>query len=339
MPNMPNPEVQEPIARLNRAIETKPSNVKDGLMRFKSYCSSYSPATYRMYMRIILNYIRFLENTNGINENNNDNQYALLEAIYRAGNTNTIKQQIMSYKEYLDGKNFESSDRPNKRSASRYMIIALKRYYKAVYGVDIVPYGETTRRQFGLADAYRGEIDLITDREFDRLVEYSPNSLWRAIVYMLGTSGLRVGELCNLKNKDLFWEENRVHVEYGKRGVERSTLFSVKCQELVRVYFAEREVLKAPTDYVFWADLEKRRRVTQPFVYFGLLGIGKRAIIQRRLYPHLLRHYAFTKLARNDVPMKTIQKLAGHVNLNTTGLYVELSEKETQDFFQHSTIK
>jgi integrase len=330
MPYMPDPDLQEKVANVEKEIERLPPDLKKDFTTFKSYCASYSPRTYRNNLGYVLGFLRFLKNqTNYDEKNNNPDLKTLL--------TTDAPTKLIEYKQYLDGKTFDTTDRPNKGSASRNMIRALKLFYYAAYRTTIVPYGTTTRKFFGFTDAYRGDIDLITDNEFKRLVENAPNKLWKAIIYTLGTSGLRVGELCNLQLNDLFYDENRIRVEFGKRGVARNTLFSPKCQELVKEYLAEREVLKSPGDCVFWKDVLGKKRLTPRFVYLGLLDIGKQAFVQRKLYPHLLRHFFTTRLIKK-VPLKVVQRWLGHKSMETTGGYIDLSERVEGDYFSNSPL-
>lgn len=322
---MPMVGSEKQLENIENRVNAMPAALKDAMLKFKRSLATYSPSTSKMYMQRLIAFITFTQNKN----NNNDVD------IFHDGKLDRIKDDIMDFKFFTDSRIFTHTDRPPKHASSRMTLHALEKFYKSAYNIRIVPPGEKFAEYFGILHQYRGEIDLINDKEFERLVEFSPNNLWKAMIYTMGTSGVRVGELCNLRMRDLFFEENKIRVEFGKYGVEGDTLFSPKAQEYVRSYLGERDNLKSSDDFVFWRDIEKRRRISRDSVYFGLLKIAKVSQIQRSVYPHLLRHYCFTKWASLGVSLKIIQKCARHKDMSTTGMYIDLAQHEQADFFQH----
>lgn len=327
-PYMPNSETDKAIQNIDKRIESLPQSLKTPFIALKRYVSNYSPSTARIYMQQVLRYIDYLQSR----ENNNNID------IYHNGDLRLINLNIRDFKAIIDTRQFIHTDRPSKQSSSRMFVHAIRIFYQAGYGLCILPPNVKINSFYNIRPPYRGEVHLISDVEFERIIETATTHLEKAIFYLLGTSGLRANEICNLKNKDLFWEENRIFVEYGKRGAERSTLFSRRAQEYVRTYLDRRENLKDATDYVFYENPETQKRITHNFIYYSLLGIGKRALIQKRLYPHLLRHYFFTNLALKKTPLKIIQTLAGHKNMGTTGIYLDLSEQAEEDFFRNAPV-
>jgi integrase/recombinase XerD len=328
MPYMPTTDMSRQLENIENEVNAFPEPLKSSVIRFRRFMSAYSPQTKRVYVQRVLRFIRYLHNR----ENNNNYD------ITSGGDIRRIKEDIADYKIYLDTRTFESSNRPLKHASGREVILALQLFYRGAYDIRIIPPGEKMKEYFNLLHNYRSDVDLITDAEFERLIDFAPNRLWKALVSLMGTSGARIGEIFNIRLRDMFFEENRLHIEFGKGGVERSTMFSPQAQHYVNEYLLEREILKSADDYVFWANPEKRRRLNHTFVYFGLLKIGKAANIQRHIYPHLLRHYCFTKWHNMGVNMKTIQRCAGHANIGVTGTYITMSNRDLAEFFMHPPV-
>jgi site-specific recombinase XerD len=62
-------------------------------------------------------------------------------------------------------------------------------------------------------------------------------------------------------------------------------------------------------------------------VWHACYRAAKRAGIQKRVYPHLLRHCFATHLLDAGADLRTIQLLLGHRDLKETAIYLHLSER------------
>jgi len=65
-------------------------------------------------------------------------------------------------------------------------------------------------------------------------------------------------------------------------------------------------------------------------VYYAVREAARRAGIKKKVAPHLLRHSWATHLLERGTDLKTIQVLLGHVDLESTTIYLHLSQRHLQ---------
>jgi site-specific recombinase XerD len=144
-----------------------------------------------------------------------------------------------------------------------------------------------------------------------------------ALVTLLLESGLRVGELCELRLSDLNLRDRsgQVGVREGKGRKPREVPLNASARRALRLYLASREHLQ-PEDYVFLSERGGKPLALRT-VEATLAHLGRRAHIQRlAVTPHLLRHtFAQRYLKRNPGKLVELAALLGHESLDTTALY------------------
>jgi integrase/recombinase XerD len=97
-------------------------------------------------------------------------------------------------------------------------------------------------------------------------------------------------------------------------------------QEL-RTYLGNR-----PVGYLFETNRHKQyssRRIQQI-----VKEIAERAKIEKRVYPHLLRHSVATTLLERGMPIDQIQKFLGHSKLETTQIYAQSSTEMIRESYR-----
>lgn len=170
----------------------------------------------------------------------------------------------------------------------------------------------------------------LTREEMTKLIEYNyPQNLKglrdRAIIEMLYSSGVRVGELISLKIKDMDFKGKTVNV-LGKGKKER--LLPVTAQAIDSI---ENYLLKRPTgkekDSIIFCNL-KGEQLTERGVQYIIDTLAKNCGIYRKITPHMLRHSFATHFLENGMNLRYLQALLGHSNLSTTEIYTHLSIEE-----------
>src|SRR5215831_4727085 len=169
---------------------------------------------------------------------------------------------------------------------------------------------------------------ILSEEEVARLIESASTSYHRVILMTLYGTGLRREELCRLKVTDIDSQRMVVHVRQGKGNKDRDITLSPRLLEVLRAYWKWRK----PKTYLFPSPYRSRteRPIDSKTVWYAVREAARRAGIQKKVYPHLLRHSWATHLLERGTDLKTIQMLLGHFDLEATTIYLHLSRQHLQ---------
>lgn len=155
--------------------------------------------------------------------------------------------------------------------------------------------------------------------------EYSLKCTLRdiAVLELLFATGLRVSELCHLKNSDVNLSENYVKI-FGKGSKERIVQFSIPdvisaLKEYRRHFKTEME----KSGYFFVNKLA--HRLSEQSVRFMINKYTNQAAARLHITPHMFRHTFATMLLESDVDIRFIQQILGHSSITTTEIYTHVS--------------
>ncbi len=162
---------------------------------------------------------------------------------------------------------------------------------------------------------------VLTKEEIKKLFEATDNKKHRLILQLLYSSGLRLGELLNLKIGDIEFNESIGWVRGGKGGKDRMFILSKKVVDDVKK-FTEGKI---ESDYVFAG---RSGLMSQRNVQKLVTNIAKKAGISKPIHVHTIRHSFATHLLESGEDIRKIQELLGHSNLSTTQLYTHVSTEE-----------
>lgn len=136
----------------------------------------------------------------------------------------------------------------------------------------------------------------------------------RAVFHLFWQSGLRVGELEELRLEDLDLAGRRLSVRNGKGMKDRTVYMTDATVHTLMAYLAVRGM--GPTDHVF---LYRNQALRKDLARSRIKDAGRRVGV--KVYPHKLRHTTATQLLNAGCPVTSIQKFLGHKKLNTTMIY------------------
>lgn len=152
----------------------------------------------------------------------------------------------------------------------------------------------------------------------------------RAIIEMLYGSGLRVSELVNLKQSNIYLDEHYMLIE-GKGNKQRLVPLSPIAEEWYLYWLQERSHWPIKPE---GRDIAFVNRYGRPLTRAMVFTIIKRlcliAGIKKNVSPHTLRHSFATHLLQNGADLRIIQQLLGHEDLATTEIYTHLDLNDLQ---------
>ena len=160
-----------------------------------------------------------------------------------------------------------------------------------------------------------------SDEELEKLRDCCTNFRDLALIDLLSTTGMRVGELVRLNRSDLDFEE-RECVVLGKGSKERVVYFDARSKLHIKNYLANRKddnealfvTLKSPWTRVTIGGIESRIR------HLGaMVGIKK-------AHPNKFRRTLATNAIDKGMPIEQLQKLLGHERIDTTLHYAMVKQ-------------
>jgi len=164
---------------------------------------------------------------------------------------------------------------------------------------------------------------IVSKSQMRELLDLFTNVKHRLVVKLLYSSGLRLQELVNLKRSDINVVDGLVIVRRGKGGKDRVTVFARDVEKDLLEYYSQTNF---SSPYVF--EGRNGRKYTKKSVQKLLETAGKQLGV--RITPHMLRHSFATHLVEAGVDIRYVQKLLGHSDVSTTGVYVHVAKKDLQ---------
>lgn len=162
--------------------------------------------------------------------------------------------------------------------------------------------------------------EVLSKDEIKRLIDNSGSLRNKILVEFLYSSGLRVSELAKLKVRDINLDEKTGLLKEGKGGKDRFFILSEVLVKDLREYLKNNK-----SEYLLPSSTSS---ITTRSIQKAIQRMAKRANIQRKVYPHLLRHTFATHLLEAGVDIRHIQELLAHSSLQTTQFYTQVSTKE-----------
>jgi integrase/recombinase XerD len=171
--------------------------------------------------------------------------------------------------------------------------------------------------------------NVISDEAIEKLRDNCKGSRDLAIIDLLYSTGIRVGELVNLNVDDIDLE-GRECIVYGKGDKERRVYFDAKAKVHLKDYLDSRDddnealfvTLDSPHDRLKISGVEIRLR-----------QLGRRLNIDR-VHPHKFRRTMATRAIDKGMPIEQVQKILGHSQIDTTMQYAMVNQTNVKTSHQ-----
>lgn len=146
-----------------------------------------------------------------------------------------------------------------------------------------------------------------------------------AIIDLLASSGMRVGELVRLNREDIDFE-NRECIVFGKGSKERPVYFDARTKIHLKNYLDSRT---DDNPALFVSLLKPYNRLQISGVEIRLRSLGRELGIPK-VHPHKFRRTLATKAIDKGMPIEQVQRLLGHTQIDTTMQYAMINQRNVK---------
>lgn len=164
-----------------------------------------------------------------------------------------------------------------------------------------------------------------TDEALEQMRDHSTHIRDLAMIDLLASTGMRVGELVRLNRSDIDFER-RECIVFGKGSKERPVYFDARTKIHLRSYLDSRTD-ENPALFVSLQRPHKRLQISG--VEIRLRKIGWRLGIAR-VHPHKFRRTLATRAIDKGMPIEQVQQLLGHSKIETTMAYAMVDQSNVK---------
>jgi site-specific recombinase XerD len=243
---------------------------------------------------------------------------------------NTIKTYVNYFEDFLAYFNGTELDKLTTENINSYIlelireknistsqqnqrINAIKFYYEKVLGrTSEYYYIERPRAEKRLPD-------VLSKQEITAMLQATNNIKHKTIIALIYSCGLRRSETINIKITDIDSDRMLIKIRGAKGKKDRYVQLSPNLLTLLRNYHR----VEKPLIWIFEGQHNKQYSVMS--IYKVVKNAAKNAGINKRVYPHILRHSFATHHLEQGTDLRYIQEWLGHDSSKTTEIYTHVS--------------
>lgn len=163
--------------------------------------------------------------------------------------------------------------------------------------------------------------EVLTDENLEKLRDNCSEIRDLALIDMLASTGIRVGELVKINREDIDFQERQCIV-FGKGSKQREVYFNARAKIHLQEYLSNRN---DDNPALFVSLSNPHTRLTISGVEKRLRDLGKAANLHK-VHPHKFRRTLATMAIDKGMPIEQVQKLLGHVKIDTTLHYAQVNQ-------------
>jgi len=178
---------------------------------------------------------------------------------------------------------------------------------------------------------------ILSRQEIWAMLKHAQLLKHKLLIGLLYGCGLRCQEVRSLQLKHLDFDRYLLHIVQSKGNKDRYVPLSAHLIRGIRKYIS----IERPKQYLFEGTGNPEGkdfdgRYSQRGVQRAVKTVAKHAGIIKEVHTHMLRHTYATHLLEDGVNIITVQKLMGHVNIESTMVYLHVCQ--TPDQFPNSPL-
>ena len=167
--------------------------------------------------------------------------------------------------------------------------------------------------------------ETFTDENIEKMRDECKNIRNLAIIELLISTGMRVGELVNLNIDDLNLEDRSCVVQ-GKGNKQREVYFDARTKIHLMQYL---NIRKDNNKALFVSRNKPHQRLSISGIELIVRRIGAKTDVNR-VHPHKFRRTLATMAIDKGMPIEQVQKLLGHVKIETTMHYAMVNQNNVK---------
>ena len=171
--------------------------------------------------------------------------------------------------------------------------------------------------------------EIISDEAIELLRDNCACSRDLAMIDLLYSTGIRVGELVNLNVSDVDFEA-RECIVFGKGDKERRVYFDAKAKLHLQDYLKKRNDGN-PALFVTLDAHHDRLKISGVEIRIRTLG---RKLNMEKIHPHKFRRTMATRAIDKGMPIEQVQKILGHSQIDTTMQYAIVNQTNVKTSHQ-----
>lgn len=167
--------------------------------------------------------------------------------------------------------------------------------------------------------------DTYTDEDLEKMRDNCSNKRDLAIIDLLDSTGMRIGEMVQLNIKDIDFNEKEI-VVFGKGNKERIVYFDARTKIHLSNYIKSRN---DENDALFVSLKSPHKRISIGGIESRLRKMGEELKI-KKVHPHKFRRTLATRAIDKGMPIEQLQKLLGHQRIDTTLQYAMVKQSNVK---------
>jgi integrase/recombinase XerD len=175
--------------------------------------------------------------------------------------------------------------------------------------------------------------EIMSNEEIDKLLAHTLFPKHKVAFLTLYATGLRIGELVNLKIEDVNSQTMNIRVRQGKGRKDRFVPMSEPLLDIIRQYVTDYK----PTIYLF-NGVKVGEPLSARAIQHAFQCARQKANLNPKITPHTLRHAFATHHMDEGTHLQAIKSMLGHTNIKTTSRYLHLSIQSLQHFANATSI-
>ncbi len=278
------------------------------------------------YLNDYLTYLEFQKKYS--NETINSFKYDLKKFISFLGSKSLINvetEDISNYLKYISNLNASSINRN---------ISSIRGLYKYLIMMEVINKNPLDKIKNLKQD--KRLLKYLSIEDVDKLLNIQIKTHYdyrnKAILELMYACGLRASEVVSLRIQNIDFSNSLLRV-FGKGSKERIVPINEEALEILDIYIKEyrcKFIKKGvQNEYLFLNNHGKK--LTRNALNLIIKQICKNEGIDKYVTPHVLRHSFATHLLENGADLRVIQELLGHSNIDTTEVYLDVTNQNIKN--------